>query len=220
MPIKPPPDPPIARLESSRAQTFPAIGNKGGLSDNTISSSPKARPKLVSKFQRQTSETEHKRADTVVESPTSMDDSSPQLTRKESASDATTPPTSTATSRASTPKKDSVSSIASENLSVVKPPPSEETDEDKTLREAVQASISRQISVSREQREMLKPFRSQSQRKAARPLGPRKISIGENERLAETKKSTPTVVHPDSDKLSPTIIRAHRKSEMVVFDAA
>lgn len=219
MPTRPPPEPPIPRLESSRAQTFPTIGNKGGLNDNTMSSSPQVRPRLASKFQRRPSETEVKRVDSVVDSPTSMEDSSPQLTRKESASDVMTPPTSTTTSRTSTPKKDSVSSIASEHISVVKPPQPEETDEDRTLREAVQASITRQISVSREQREMLKPFRAQSRRKG-RPLGPGQIAIGENERLAETKKSTPTLVHPDTDMLSPKAVHPHRRSEQVVFDAA
>lgn len=219
MPTRPAPEPPIQRLESSRAQTFPRIGSNAGLNDNTMSSTPLAgRPRLTSKFQRQQSQPEVRSVTSFVDSPTSLDESSPRPIRKESAPDVITPPTSTTSSRANTPKKDSLSSIASEHITVSKQP--EHVVEDKTLRDAVEASITRQISVSREQREMLKPFRAQSRRKV-KPLGATNIAIGENERIAETKKATPTLVHPDADAMSPKSVgNLFRRSEQVVFDDA
>lgn len=221
LPSRPAPEPPIQRLEQSRAQTFPNIGKNASLNDNTMSSSPQGRPRLASKFQRKDSQVDIKKAGPIVDSPSSMSmgESSPELSRKEPPLDTITPPTSTTDSRTSTPKKDSISSIGSETVTVVKP--AEETVEDRTMREAVQASITRQISVSREQREMLRPFRSQSRHgRKVKPLGAENIAIGENERIAETKKATPTLVHPDPDALSPKSHHVYRRSEQVVFDAA
>lgn len=219
LPTRPAPEPPVQRVEPSRAQTFPSIGKNAGLTDNTMSSSPQGRPRLASKFQRRDSQSDIKRVGPLVDSPNSMSmgESSPEFVRREPARDIVTPPASSTGSRTSTPKKDSVSSITSENASFSKSV--EDPTDDKTLRDAVQASITRQISVSREQRELLRPFRSHSRRKV-KPLGAGKIAIGENERIAETKKSTPTLVHPDPNAFSPQSHNMYRKSSEVVFDAA
>lgn len=221
LPSRPAPEPPIQRLEQSRAQTFPNIGMNASLTNNTMSSSAQGRPMLTSKFQRKESQAEIKVVGSMVDSPISMSmsESSPELARKESTLEAMTPPTSTTGSSSSTSKKDSLSSITSEIVSVTRP--AEETVEDVTLKEAVQASISRQISVSREQRELLRPFRSQSRHgRKVKPLGVENIAIGVNERIVDTKKATPTLVHPAADALSPQSQNLYRRSEQVVFDAA
>ncbi|KAK2606120.1 hypothetical protein QQS21_003515 [Conoideocrella luteorostrata] len=79
----------------------------------------------------------------------------------------------------------------------------DETDEDgaKAAQDAVQVSIARQISVSREQRRM---------------LGPLQMNPMEGRRLAETKSSTPRLVVPGRDASSP--FAGHRKSERVVLE--
>ncbi|XXG94422.1 hypothetical protein Hte_000678 [Hypoxylon texense] len=89
----------------------------------------------------------------------------------------------------------------------------------------VELSIARQISVSRQQRKLLKPLqtgptalrpRPSPQPKATTPVP--KIAMGKNERLAETKSSTPTLVTPEESYGSP--LAWHRKSERVVLDRA
>jgi hypothetical protein len=65
---------------------------------------------------------------------------------------------------------------------------------------------------------------SSSSRKDASPQGvgiarnviPR-VVVGKNERLAETKSSTPTLVHPGAEGQSPL---NNRKSERIVLDSA
>ncbi|KAK8080642.1 hypothetical protein PG997_008460 [Apiospora hydei] len=104
---------------------------------------------------------------------------------------------------------------------------------------AVELSIARQISVSREQRRMLKPLQTtfgSGPRPPHRrgsgpgssggaggklplhisPLPTPKIAMGQNERLAETKLLTPTLVTPQETE--ETKLLEHRKSERIVLE--
>lgn len=130
------------------------------------------------------------------------------------------PPVSTASSGTGTPKKGSLSSItSSEQVTITKQVPGEEAEAEKVLREAVEASITRQISVSREQRQLLGSLRRHTwRRKDSQPVGFGTIAVGKNERLVETKKLTPTVVHPDPDSDSPKSLHVHRRSERVIVE--
>lgn len=74
-------------------------------------------------------------------------------------------------------------------------------DQDKAVQDAIEISIARQISVSRDQRRM---------------LGPLQMHPIEGRRLAETKSSTPRLVDPRSDPSSP--FAGHRNSERVVLE--
>lgn len=75
--------------------------------------------------------------------------------------------------------------------------------ETKTVQHAVEVSIARQISVSREQRLM---------------LGPLQMNPIEGKRLVETKTSTPRLIDPKKDPSSP--LASYRKSEWVVLEQA
>ncbi|KAK7956114.1 uncharacterized protein PG986_005336, partial [Apiospora aurea] len=104
---------------------------------------------------------------------------------------------------------------------------------------AVELSIARQISVSREQRRMLKPLQTtfgSGPRPPHRrgsgpgssggaggkiplhisPLPTPKIAMGQNERLAETKLLTPTLVTPRETE--ETKLLEHRKSERIILE--
>ncbi|KAH8173143.1 hypothetical protein LIA77_07398 [Sarocladium implicatum] len=107
-----------------------------------------------------------------------------------------------------------------------------EDEAQRALRDAVENSIRRQISMSQQQRQMLRPQHlkasplatSHSSRKDASPQGvgiaknvvSRAVVAG-NERLAETKTSTPLLVHPGGEGHSPL---TNRKSERIIFDSA
>ncbi|EFY87553.1 hypothetical protein MAC_06397 [Metarhizium acridum CQMa 102] len=86
----------------------------------------------------------------------------------------------------------SLSSLSGEEL---------DEDEDKAVQDAVEISIARQISVSREQRRM---------------LGPLQMHPIEGRRIAETKSSTPRLVDPKLDPSSPSA--GQRNSERVVLE--
>ncbi|KAK8052066.1 hypothetical protein PG993_003451 [Apiospora rasikravindrae] len=104
---------------------------------------------------------------------------------------------------------------------------------------AVEMSIARQISVSREQRRMLKPLQTTfgsgprpPHRRGSGPGGSSggggklpihisplptpKIAMGQNERLAETKLLTPTLVTPQETE--ETKLLEHRRSERIVLE--
>ncbi|KAI8635284.1 hypothetical protein F5Y19DRAFT_6645 [Xylariaceae sp. FL1651] len=98
----------------------------------------------------------------------------------------------------------------------------------------VEISIARQISMSREQRKLLQPLRTGlSPSPSASPGGSKPsrgspartspmagVAMGQNERLVETKTSTPTLVHPP-ETLDPQLLLAqHRKSEWIVLEGA
>jgi hypothetical protein len=103
----------------------------------------------------------------------------------------------------------------------------------------VEASIARQISLSRQQRQMLHPLQttfpmppphglpvsggasatsSPSMRQRVNPPVPR-IAMGKNERLVETKTATPTLVVPRDNGLSSrSPLPEHRKSERIIVE--
>jgi hypothetical protein len=96
-----------------------------------------------------------------------------------------------------------------------------EADAQEALRNAVEISIARQISVSHQQRKMLHPLKSNPSlrhRGNGSPSGPGYIAIEKDERLAETKSSTPTLVHPRELTHSPDAYQMHRKSERVILE--
>lgn len=77
----------------------------------------------------------------------------------------------------------------------------------------VEMSIARQISVSRQQRKMLKPL----QTAFAQPKRTSPVKQPSPMRLAETKSSTPTLVTPDTAGFNSPQAQ-HRKSERVVLE--
>ncbi|KAI0843174.1 hypothetical protein F5Y06DRAFT_82717 [Hypoxylon sp. FL0890] len=85
----------------------------------------------------------------------------------------------------------------------------------------VELSIARQISISRQQRKMLRPLQTTSsrpQRSPSKPTPVPKIAMGKDERLAETKTKTPTLITPEDATNSYRGL--YRKSERVVLDEA
>ncbi|KAI0017268.1 hypothetical protein F4780DRAFT_614983 [Xylariomycetidae sp. FL0641] len=84
----------------------------------------------------------------------------------------------------------------------------------------VEISIARQISVSHQQRKMLRPLRTGSPAgsKTSARSSPSKASpfLGLNERLVDTKSSTPTLVTPTEDWDAQ--LARNRKSERIVLD--
>ncbi|TFB03346.1 hypothetical protein CCMA1212_004351 [Trichoderma ghanense] len=97
-----------------------------------------------------------------------------------------------------------------------------ETDEEgveKALYEAVEISIARQISVSRQQRRLLVPLdRSASRRGANSPDAAAKINLDKNKRLVETRTAVPILIHqPGRTDFSHG---GSRKSSRVVLERA
>ncbi|GAW21567.1 hypothetical protein ANO14919_110900 [Xylariales sp. No.14919] len=96
----------------------------------------------------------------------------------------------------------------------------------------VELSIARQISMSREQRKLLQPLRTgpppppvSSGRRPSRASPARTspmtgVAVGESGRIAETKTSTPTLVHPPDMLDSHLTLAQHRRSERVVLEDA
>ncbi|KAI1394095.1 uncharacterized protein F4822DRAFT_36566 [Hypoxylon trugodes] len=137
-----------------------------------------------------------------------------------------TPPSTTSTSATSDkkPLPSSPETSAQSNPSQV----SDDEDDivDSSKMNPVELSIARQISISRQQRKMLKPLQTGSglartQRSPSKTSPAPRIAMGKNERLAETKSSTPTLITPE--EISPgghSPLARHRKSERVVLERA
>ncbi|KAG9255858.1 uncharacterized protein F5Z01DRAFT_634838 [Emericellopsis atlantica] len=226
--------PPMA--PALRAQTLPRTAHENHSMDRlpNTDSPVHRRPQLASRFTRQltpitTTNTTTSASTPVFDSPTSIEESAEAVlsaTYQPSANDPAwemiSPPPSSHDS--DTPKKNSLSSVvSSEQIAVVKPTVTvtdQDAEAEKALREAVQASITRQISVSREQRSMLGSIRGRTPRgqQGSVPVGfgPVVVSDG-NERLSETRKLTPRVVHP-GDENTPRSFHTHRRSERVVVE--
>ncbi|OTB06371.1 hypothetical protein M426DRAFT_21156 [Hypoxylon sp. CI-4A] len=134
----------------------------------------------------------------------------------------TTP--STASSSAPSDRKPPTSSPATStsNLSHI----SQDMDdllEDTSNMNPVELSIARQISISRQQRKMLKPLQTsfsvpRTQKSPSKLAPVPRIAMGKDERLAETKSSTPTLVTPE-ETINPNLAQ-HRKSERVILERA
>lgn len=231
------------RMQAPRSQTFPHIAHGNHSTDRLLSATTprERRPTLNSRFQKSTPQL--RTTDNVFDSPTSITESpvsemkaTYQPNVKDPAWEMISPPPSTTSSHAGTPKKGSLSSITSnEAISIVKPSPQpqptpEENEADCTLRQAVEASITRQISVSRDQRQLLGSLRGNGNRRrratdAKQPIGfGPAVATGGNERLVESaKKLTPTLVHPEPEPASgeqPRSLHMHRRSERVVVEGA
>ncbi|KAH8681474.1 hypothetical protein BX600DRAFT_544028 [Xylariales sp. PMI_506] len=116
-------------------------------------------------------------------------------------------------------RKRSPSSISSTQTHLTKPSVDMD-DSDPNQMNAVEISIARQISLSRQQRQLLKPLETSfaAQKSKKGPPVPI-ISVGKNERLAETKTSTPTLVTPDETSDS-QYYGWHRKSERIVVEGS
>ncbi|KAM0200876.1 hypothetical protein ACHAPA_008945 [Fusarium lateritium] len=144
------------------------------------------------------------------ESPEHTDDEGDDRTAKGQFSSPSDPPGQTISPPASI-----TSSLASPKAQVSESNPQE------ALRNAVEVSIARQISVSRQQRQMLHPLKSNPSvrhRQNGSPHGAGYIHIEKDERLSETNSSTPTLVHPRELSHSPDAYQVHRKSEMVILE--
>ncbi|KAI1151978.1 hypothetical protein F4825DRAFT_337042 [Nemania diffusa] len=93
----------------------------------------------------------------------------------------------------------------------------------------VEISIARQISVSQQQRKLLQPLRTgvaptpspgRKQSHTSPVRLPGGVAVGESGRIAETKTSTPTLVHPPDLLDTHLAIAQHRKSERIVLEEA
>ncbi|KAI1074956.1 hypothetical protein F5B20DRAFT_420111 [Whalleya microplaca] len=130
-------------------------------------------------------------------------------------------------------KHRSLSPTSSTNTHVTSPPPSQEIDE--ILQETggnrnpVEISIARQISISRQQRHMLRPLqtnfstpRPTTPNRGASPSSSSAVKVSPV-RFAATKTATPTLVVPavpPEVSLTPRELAQHRKSERVVLERA
>ncbi|KAF6821511.1 hypothetical protein CSOJ01_00014 [Colletotrichum sojae] len=130
-----------------------------------------------------------------------------------------TPSDSTAPSSAAPSAKDrSPASVTSVQTHVTKPS-LDESEPDDALRAAVEISIARQISISRQQRRMLRPLKTQVVRTGGSPSlrSPvTTITVGRNERLSSTKSSTPTLISPG--ETFEQQIAQNRKSERIIVE--
>ncbi|KAI3332984.1 hypothetical protein F4824DRAFT_274638 [Ustulina deusta] len=158
---------------------------------------------------------------------------------------------STASSHASSYRKRSTS-LASSSAHTHITRPSQDSDDassyfknsissnDITKMTPVELSIARQISVSQQQRKLLQPLytrlpppppppvvtsssgRRPSYTSPARTSPMTTVAVGESPRIAETKTSTPILVHPP-DLLDPhqhTTLAQYRRSEQIVLEDA
>ncbi|KAK1256254.1 hypothetical protein MKX07_008513 [Trichoderma sp. CBMAI-0711] len=171
----------------SRAQTMPADAEP----------MPERRDRLISKFHRKESlsdDTDDKvthSTESLVSAPTHAPPQPRSILKKPTAPPPP-PPSNRSAEHIAPPKQhQSKPSEASTIRS--------ETDEEgveKALYEAVEISIARQISVSRQQRRLLVPLdRSASRRGANSPDAAAKINLGKNKRLVETKTAVPVLIH-------------------------
>lgn len=107
-------------------------------------------------------------------------------------------------------------------------PSNEIDDADAAFQNAVEVSIARQISISRQQRELLRPLQS---RKAgggaggAGGAGPKGVKVPSptrrltnDETIKETKISTPKLVHPRESPVNPAHLAQNRKSSWAVVE--
>ncbi|KAF9881910.1 hypothetical protein CkaCkLH20_01056 [Colletotrichum karsti] len=128
---------------------------------------------------------------------------------------------STAPSSAAPSAKDrSPASVSSGHTHVTKPS-FDGSEPDDALRAAVEISIARQISISRQQRRMLRPLKTQVNRTGGSPgvrspVNVNTVTIGRNERLSSTKSSTPTLISPG--ETFEQQIAQNRKSERIIVE--
>ncbi|KAI1647970.1 uncharacterized protein F4817DRAFT_88282 [Daldinia loculata] len=131
-----------------------------------------------------------------------------------------TPPTTSSSSTSDKKPLTSPASSAHSHLSQISQDDDDDDDDiiDSSNMNPVELSIARQISISRQQRKMLRPLNKVSFRKQPPPVP--KIAIAQNERIAETKTATPTLIIPEEEPTAQSPLAYHRKSERVVLDRA
>jgi hypothetical protein len=165
----------------------------------------------------------------ILDSPTSLDEDAEVIIKSqlkpaiyEPSWQMISPPASTASSSASSMRKRSPSSVSSVQTHVTKPSVDEP---DVVLKSAVEISIARQISLSQQQRQLLQPLKTTNVRGVIREISPinghgrspvRKINVGKNERLVDTKSATPTLVTP-TETLDSQLAQ-HRKSSRIIVE--
>ncbi|KAK1999371.1 hypothetical protein LX36DRAFT_485771 [Colletotrichum falcatum] len=114
----------------------------------------------------------------------------------------------------------SPASVSSAQTHVTKPS-FDGSEPDDALRAAVEISIARQISISRQQRQMLRPVKPNNLRiggaNSPRTKSPvPALAVGNNERLSATKSSTPTLIY--SGATFEQQIAQNRKSERIIVE--
>lgn len=118
-------------------------------------------------------------------------------------------------------------------------PSSEMDDADAAFQNAVEVSIARQISISRQQRQLLRPLQARragagglaGARESASPLGVKVVkspsptrrlvdeeATKETKAIKETKINTPTLVIPREHPVNPAHLAQNRKSEWAVVE--
>jgi hypothetical protein len=112
-------------------------------------------------------------------------------------------------------------------------------DADAAFQNAVEVSIARQISISRQQRQLLRPLQARragagglaGARESASPLGVKVVkspsptrrladeeATKETKAIKETKINTPTLVIPREHPVNPAHLAQNRKSEWAVVE--
>ncbi|CAI6089834.1 unnamed protein product [Clonostachys chloroleuca] len=235
-PVKLSPGPAVHELSGSPIKTRDAnsfsparIGTEAKLSPGKVADEKRTSP-VKTRFQGFTPEMESK--PTFGTSPRNSGGSpAPDVNKplpqpvKDVARGVITPPASTASSNSSTPKKETTSPVMERpHAAEAKRPDEDDVHDERALREAVKASITRQISLSREQRDMLKPYHSQGYKNSsppkAKPLTIQEIATGKHERVAETKKATPVIITPGPEPEDASYFYRNRKSELVILEGA
>ncbi|KKP07277.1 hypothetical protein THAR02_00601 [Trichoderma harzianum] len=197
---------------------------------------PERRERLISKFHRKESPSEPsvpKVTDQSSESPASVSTQpqpqppQPRSILKKPSGPPPPPPTNriaepTAASQEAAPPKQHQHQHQMSMASIRTDAGEEEVE--KALYEAVEISIARQISVSRQQRKMLVPLnRSASKRNPGEPApdAASNIKLDKNKRLVETRTAVPVLVHPASRaNTAQGGGGGYRKSSRVVLEGA
>lgn len=106
-------------------------------------------------------------------------------------------------------------------------PSSELDDADVAFQSAVEVSIARQISISRQQRQLLRPLQARrvGARASTNPLGSNPVNapsptrrLTDEELIKETKMSMPTLVIPRTDPVNHAHLAQNRKSSRAVVE--
>ncbi|KAL7915861.1 hypothetical protein GGI35DRAFT_9430 [Trichoderma velutinum] len=194
---------------------------------------PERRERLISKFHRKESPSESsmpKVTDQLSESPASVSTPpqppQPRSILKKPSGPPPPPPTNRAAepvapSQEAAPPKQHQHQHQLSKASIRTDADEEEVE--KALYEAVEISIARQISVSRQQRKMLVPLnRSASRRNPGEPApdAASNIKLDKNKRLVETRTAVPVLVHPASRANTVQGGSGYRKSSRVVLEGA
>ncbi|PNP52213.1 hypothetical protein THARTR1_07422 [Trichoderma harzianum] len=193
---------------------------------------PERRERLISKFHRKESPSESntpKAADQSSESPASVSTQpqpqppQPRSILKKPSGPPPPPPTNRvaepmAASQEAAPPKQHQHQVSKASIRT----DADEEEVEKALYEAVEISIARQISVSRQQRKMLVPLnRSASRRNPGEPApdAASNIKLDKNKRLVETRTAVPVLVHPASRANTPQGGGGgYRKSSRVILE--